>query len=276
MWAIGHIPGYQARIDCWLFIRTYEERLVKCMAAYGKFLQILDCIRNSNSLKMLLSLVLACGNYLNGSTTRGQADGFDMETLAVLGAVKDTDGKRNLLHWVFEKFFGDRFFVRPHPDLLLLSKPFPPHAALAIPPPPAATTSGSAAAATGAASSLLSTTTSLRGEQSEKKKETNRKSEGSDIDVVVVTAALEKQKKDEEKEDGQQELGDDCSFSPSSSELLFEELRPVFAIVKRRIEKQSDGTENFKKQINISVEEYDQICTQINADFHARYSTFNI
>ena len=36
-------------------------------------------------LEGLLALILAVGNYLNGGTDRGQADGFDLETLGSPG-----------------------------------------------------------------------------------------------------------------------------------------------------------------------------------------------
>lgn len=37
-------------------------------------------------------MILACGNYMNGSTPRGQADGFAIE---ILPKIKDIKGKDN-------------------------------------------------------------------------------------------------------------------------------------------------------------------------------------
>ena len=42
----------------------------------------------SESLKDLLELILAFGNYMNGGTQRGQADGFDIK---LLNKLKDYD-----------------------------------------------------------------------------------------------------------------------------------------------------------------------------------------
>jgi hypothetical protein len=48
---------------------------------------------------------LAVGNYLNGGTNRGQADGFDLEALSKLDGVKDSQNK-SLRHFVFDVFFN--------------------------------------------------------------------------------------------------------------------------------------------------------------------------
>ncbi|KAK2193295.1 hypothetical protein NP493_16g12001 [Ridgeia piscesae] len=43
---------------------------------------------SSKDVQQILSLVLTFGNYMNGGTARGQADGFDLEILAKLKDVK--------------------------------------------------------------------------------------------------------------------------------------------------------------------------------------------
>ena len=42
----------------------------------------------SSEIATLLSLVLAYGNYMNGNTQRGQADGFHLDVLLKLRDVK--------------------------------------------------------------------------------------------------------------------------------------------------------------------------------------------
>jgi hypothetical protein len=44
-----------------------------------------------------LGLVLAVGNYMNGGTARGQADGFTMEALDTLANTKDLSNSISLL-----------------------------------------------------------------------------------------------------------------------------------------------------------------------------------
>lgn len=93
MWVIGQMPAYQQRIDCWSFAMTYKEQHATYHTALSDFLQVVECFQESEMLPTLLGIILAVGNYLNGGTNRGQADGFDIESLAKLEGIKDATGK---------------------------------------------------------------------------------------------------------------------------------------------------------------------------------------
>lgn len=69
-----------------------------------------------DGVKSILALVLAIGNYMNGGTTRGQADGFGLEILPKLKDVKSRDNSHNLLQFVVHEY------VRKH-DLVAASSP---------------------------------------------------------------------------------------------------------------------------------------------------------
>lgn len=73
---------------------TYLEKVVLYEDAYEAILNSLDAVLESKSVKDFFGLVLACGNYLNGNTGRGQADGFELEDLKKLDSIKDNDGKQ--------------------------------------------------------------------------------------------------------------------------------------------------------------------------------------
>merc|ERR1719476_357816 len=90
-----------ARVECWSFLCTFNELAAGLSHALVEFQRVVDAFKASEALPHLLSLVLAVGNYLNGGTGRGQADGFDLETLGKLEGVKDNQGK-DLRHFVFE------------------------------------------------------------------------------------------------------------------------------------------------------------------------------
>jgi hypothetical protein len=45
-------------------------------------------LMTSYSVQKVLGLILAFGNYMNGGTNRGQADGFGLEILSKLKDVK--------------------------------------------------------------------------------------------------------------------------------------------------------------------------------------------
>ena len=117
MWVIGKMPAYQQRIDCWSFAMSYKEQHASYDTALRDFLQVVECFQESEMLPSLLGIILAVGNYLNGGTNRGQADGFDIETFAKLEGIKDTAGKDIRCHpssrvvvflgWIsLLKFFG--------------------------------------------------------------------------------------------------------------------------------------------------------------------------
>eukprot|EP00929_Paragymnodinium_shiwhaense_P108748 TRINITY_DN7507_c0_g1_i3.p1 TRINITY_DN7507_c0_g1~~TRINITY_DN7507_c0_g1_i3.p1 ORF type:complete len:445 (+),score=124.06 TRINITY_DN7507_c0_g1_i3:1139-2473(+) len=107
MWAIGNLPAYQQRMDCWLFVRSYQERVESYSLALRHVDETVQCLFKAKSVQSLLAVVLAVGNFLNGGTTRGQADGFNIDGLATLESIKDYEGK-DIRHLIFE-LFHDNF-----------------------------------------------------------------------------------------------------------------------------------------------------------------------
>jgi diaphanous 1 len=67
--------------------------------------------RTSKRLKPLLEVVLALGNHLNGSTARGGAYGFKLDSLTKLGDVKTIDGSQTVNHYLAS------LVDRDYPDL---------------------------------------------------------------------------------------------------------------------------------------------------------------
>eukprot|EP00929_Paragymnodinium_shiwhaense_P067325 TRINITY_DN3389_c0_g1_i2.p1 TRINITY_DN3389_c0_g1~~TRINITY_DN3389_c0_g1_i2.p1 ORF type:complete len:1660 (-),score=346.41 TRINITY_DN3389_c0_g1_i2:293-5272(-) len=107
MWHVSRVPAYNVRLDCWSFAISYEERAVSYATALADFQQMVDALLQSGTLPRLLAMILAIGNYLNGGTNRGRADGFDLETLAKLDTIKDAgDPSRDVRHFLFETIFS--------------------------------------------------------------------------------------------------------------------------------------------------------------------------
>lgn len=66
----------------------------------------------SDSIKRILGLILALGNYMNGGNrTRGQADGFGLEILPKIKDVKSKEASYTLLHFVVNKYIEVCMFV---------------------------------------------------------------------------------------------------------------------------------------------------------------------
>ncbi|CAE7477130.1 DGAT2 [Symbiodinium necroappetens] len=82
---------------------TYRQKATSCVEGLEDFLDVVECFKHSKALPEYLSLILATGNYLNGGTPRGQADGFDLSELEKLTGIQDADGK-DLRHFVLQVF----------------------------------------------------------------------------------------------------------------------------------------------------------------------------
>ena len=57
-------------------------------------------VRSSRALKAVLEHTLALGNYLNGSSSKGGAWGFKIDSLNKLIGTKTVDGSSTLLHYL--------------------------------------------------------------------------------------------------------------------------------------------------------------------------------
>ena len=61
-----------------------------------------DAIRNSDGLRIMFTLILSIGNYMNGSTAKGQAYGFKLNSLTQLLRSRTVDNSATLLEYIYE------------------------------------------------------------------------------------------------------------------------------------------------------------------------------
>lgn len=95
------IPLLALRLKAWEYMRSFEVRY----GALEESVSILETARketrNSKKLKAIMEYVLAVGNYMNGSTNRGECFGFKLDSLNKMLDVKSSvDPKMTLMHWV--------------------------------------------------------------------------------------------------------------------------------------------------------------------------------
>ncbi|XP_008276611.1 formin-2-like [Stegastes partitus] len=84
----------------------------------------ITALQDSETVKTVLGLVLAFGNFMNGGNrTRGQADGFTLDILPKLKDVKSSDSVKSLLSYIvayylrhFEEDAGKETCVFPLPE----------------------------------------------------------------------------------------------------------------------------------------------------------------
>nr|XP_019940274.1 PREDICTED: formin-1-like [Paralichthys olivaceus] len=101
LYELSQIPDFAGRAHCIIFQSVFLDtiasihRKVEILSNVSK--ELLEC----NSLRDIIGLVLAFGNYMNGGNrTRGQADGFGLEILPKLKDVKSRDNRMNLVDYV--------------------------------------------------------------------------------------------------------------------------------------------------------------------------------
>ncbi|XP_060686787.1 formin-2 [Hemiscyllium ocellatum] len=124
LYELAQIENFSERVFCILFQSTFLESI----AAINRKLEIMDnlckTLQTSASVKQVLGLILAFGNYMNGGNrSRGQADGFGLEILPKLRDVKSSDNSINLLFYLvsyylrnFDKDAGTEQSVFPMPE----------------------------------------------------------------------------------------------------------------------------------------------------------------
>ena len=72
----------------------------------NNFYKSFDFVENNQLFHKWLEVILLFGNYLNGSSNRGGAYGFKLDTLAKLSEIKTSDNKKTLFYYIAE-YIGD-------------------------------------------------------------------------------------------------------------------------------------------------------------------------
>ncbi|RKP18882.1 actin-binding FH2, partial [Rozella allomycis CSF55] len=109
--AVKIIPNMSNKIKSILYIRKFNTEKQEIQVQIEAVRIVANEISNFDNFKKFLELVLAVGNYLNGSTLRGSAFGFKLNDLNKLKEVKTGNSQiPTLLHYL----------VQQNPDILEL------------------------------------------------------------------------------------------------------------------------------------------------------------
>ncbi|VDM30728.1 unnamed protein product [Hydatigera taeniaeformis] len=93
---LSEVSHLKARLELWLFKLDYETMEADIVDPLTDLKQAVYDIQESQTLRCILSVILAMGNFLNSS----ESWGFNPEYLDRLPEVKDTKHKHSLLHHV--------------------------------------------------------------------------------------------------------------------------------------------------------------------------------
>uniref|UniRef100_A0A0N5B8C7 GBD/FH3 domain-containing protein n=1 Tax=Strongyloides papillosus TaxID=174720 RepID=A0A0N5B8C7_STREA len=101
LYEVSTIRRYEERLKCINIIRTFSEKVDELSPSMEAVLKASNALSTNSRLKILLSLILAIGNYLNQGKHNGNAFGFHSRSLSSVTEVKySCRGDRNLLHYI--------------------------------------------------------------------------------------------------------------------------------------------------------------------------------
>ncbi|XP_072341014.1 LOW QUALITY PROTEIN: formin-1 [Scyliorhinus torazame] len=124
LYELSQIPNFPERTHCIIFQSVFMEGICTIRRKVGNVLHLSKSLTDQQNVKIVLGLVLAFGNHMNGGNrTRGQADGFGLEILPKLKDVKSRDNQISLVDFVasyylhhFDKDAGTDKSVYPLPE----------------------------------------------------------------------------------------------------------------------------------------------------------------
>ncbi|XP_068608286.1 formin-like [Brachionichthys hirsutus] len=124
LYELSQIPDFAGRAHCIIFQSVFQETIASIRRKVDIIMNVCKDLLERDHLRIVLGLVLAFGNYMNGGNrTRGQADGFGLEILPKLKDVKSRDNKTNLVDYVvlyylqnFDEHAGTEKSVFPLPE----------------------------------------------------------------------------------------------------------------------------------------------------------------
>lgn len=101
LYELSQIPEFSSRVHCFIFQSKFTDAVASIQRKTEIILHVCKYLLEKDSVKELIGLVLALGNYMNGgSRARGQADGFGLEILPKLKDVKSRQNHISLLDYI--------------------------------------------------------------------------------------------------------------------------------------------------------------------------------
>ncbi|XP_051832981.1 formin-like isoform X2 [Antechinus flavipes] len=105
LYELSQIPNFAERAQCIIFRSVFSEGITSVHRKVEIITRASKGLLDMKSVKDILALILAFGNYMNGGNrTRGQADGYSLEILPKLKDVKSRDNGINLVDYVVKYY----------------------------------------------------------------------------------------------------------------------------------------------------------------------------
>lgn len=98
---LSKISHFNERLECFMFQTRFADSVSDIEHKLNNIKHVCNMLMSSESMKQVFSVIVSCGNYMNGGNTqRGQADGFAIDILPKLNDVKSRDNTTTLLQYV--------------------------------------------------------------------------------------------------------------------------------------------------------------------------------
>ncbi|GBG24385.1 Formin-like protein 3 [Hondaea fermentalgiana] len=114
---LGTISSLPQRIKAWTIQLRYKQQVAEAQEQTQMVLKACEEIEHSSALRQTLRVILALGNYLNGTSARGGAYGFKLDLLTKIENLKAADHKTTLLQFIVREIASKK-----HPVMLKLTK----------------------------------------------------------------------------------------------------------------------------------------------------------
>lgn len=105
------VPRLPTRIDSMIFRHRLHQELIEIEPDTYVVLRAIDQIKTSELFSLLLQMILIIGNYLNGTSFRGNANGFKIDSLLTIKDTRAISGNNlgcpTLLHYI-AKFLAEK------------------------------------------------------------------------------------------------------------------------------------------------------------------------
>ena len=127
---LSKLDHFEERCSCIVFERTFQEIINELSVKLTLFGKVCDALTNWSSIRNVLGIVLALGNFLNGGNmTRGQAEGFKLDILPKLKDMKTKDKQSSFLAYVVQVYIKEYVLSKEKEsdefDIDTLTLPFP-------------------------------------------------------------------------------------------------------------------------------------------------------
>lgn len=96
------------RLELWTFKLDFRHLIHD---AHGKLMELqlgYECIKKSKHLAEVFTIILAIGNYMNGSTKKGQSYGFKLASLVQLNRSRTVDNSQTLMEYLYLFMVGNQ------------------------------------------------------------------------------------------------------------------------------------------------------------------------